>query len=94
MIMEAGTCAGQAEITALGGLLSIHSTVRTVVMCKVILIHTSHTSTAPQDICLGKTSDGVLASLVFAEGWDQPLLFVFSVSASEVCPSAFAPLSL
>lgn len=37
---------------------------------------------------------GVLASVVIAEGWDQDQLFVFPVSASEVCVSVSTYVSL
>lgn len=50
-------------------------------------IYTSHPTPHTAGYFQGKTSERVLASVVVAEGWDQPLLFVFPVSASEVCVS-------
>ena len=52
--------------------------------------HLQHT---PEDVSSGKPQRA-FASVVAVKGWDQPLLFVFPVPASEVCVSVSICASL
>lgn len=70
------TCSGRDEPTAAGDQACAE------------IISTLHPSPPPQDA--GKLKpQSFFSSAAIKEGWDQPLLFAFPISASEMCTNAY-----